>query len=128
LLHFHPHLPAHQLWQQGVAKGGEGADLGFVLIDFFADWCGPCQVMAPIIERIAQKYPKVKFAKINVDDAQEISTKYEISSIPCFVFFKDGEEVDRVIGGFGQDIFEEKNYVPVAQYCLIQSLKNQARH
>ena len=79
-----------------------------VIVDFFAEWCFPCTMMAPVIERLAQKNPKVKFAKINVDDAPILANKYEISSIPCLVFFKDGEEVDRVIGGVSEDLLDEK--------------------
>ncbi len=79
-----------------------------VIVDFFAVWCGPCVMMAPVIERLAQKNPKVKFCKINVDDAPKRSEEYEISSIPCLVFFKDGEEVDRIVGSLAEDLLKEK--------------------
>ena len=65
-------------------------------------------MMAPVIERLAEKNPSVKFAKINVDDAPKLSQEYEISSIPCIVFFQDGKEVDRLVGSQAQDIFQEK--------------------
>jgi thioredoxin 1 len=79
-----------------------------VIIDFFAEWCMPCVMMAPVFARLAEKYSQVKFAKINVDDAPKLSQEYEISSIPCIVFFKDGEEVDRIIGGVNEDVLIEK--------------------
>lgn len=79
-----------------------------VIVDFFATWCFPCTMMAPVFERLAEKNPSVKFAKIDVDDASDIANKYEISSIPCIVFFKEGKEVDRIVGNVSEDILEEK--------------------
>ena len=79
-----------------------------VIVDFFAEWCMPCIMMAPIIERLAKKNPKVRFCKINVDDAGKLATEYEISSIPCIVFFKDGKEVDRVVATVNEYILDEK--------------------
>ena len=79
-----------------------------IIVDFYADWCGPCQTMAPIFVRLAERNPKVKFCKINVDDAPKVSEQFEISSIPCIIFFKEGREVDRIIGSVSQDIFQEK--------------------
>ena len=78
------------------------------IVDFFAEWCMPCVVMGPVFQRLSEKYPQVKFAKINVDDASKVSGEYEISSIPCIVFFKDGEEVDRIVGGVSEDLLNEK--------------------
>lgn len=78
------------------------------IIDFFAEWCGPCVMMAPVIEKMAEKNPNVKFGKVDVDEANNLANQFEISSIPCIVFFKDGAEVDRVIGGIGEQILAEK--------------------
>ncbi len=71
-----------------------------VVVDFFAEWCMPCVMMSPILEETAEELgeDKVKFGKINVDEARETSMKYQISSIPCIVFLKDGKEVGRSIG------------------------------
>ena len=79
-----------------------------IIVDFFAEWCMPCVMMGPVFERVAEKSKSVKFCKINVDDAPKLSNQYEISSIPCIVFFKDGEEVDRVIGSLNEDLLQEK--------------------
>lgn len=81
-----------------------------LVVDFYAEWCMPCTMMAPIIESAAEKYSGrgIKFAKINVEDAPQLSEKYEISSIPCIIFFKDGKEIDRIKGSINEDELEEK--------------------
>ena len=79
-----------------------------VVVDFYADWCMPCLMLAPIIEELAERIKEVKFVKINVDDNQELASKYGISSIPCLVIFKDGQEVDRMVGGQSGEVIEDK--------------------
>jgi len=75
-----------------------GADMP-VLVDFYADWCGPCKMMAPNIERLAQAYKgKIKVGKINVDENTGIAVKYGIMSIPTVILFKNGEEAARHVG------------------------------
>ena len=70
-----------------------------VLIDFFATWCGPCKMIAPVIEEFAEKYEgKVKVGKVNVDEENELAMKYEIASIPTLVLFKDGKVANTKIG------------------------------
>ena len=69
-----------------------------VLVDFFADWCGPCKMLAPVLEELSTSNPEIDFYKINVDENQDIANAFEISSIPCLIIFKDGEEVDRAVG------------------------------
>lgn len=81
---------------------------GLVVIDFFADWCMPCVMMAPVIETLAEKNKDVKFAKVNVDDNSDLAQEYEISSIPCVVFFKQGKEIDRMIGAGSEEGLQEK--------------------
>jgi len=79
-----------------------------VIADFFAEWCMPCLMLAPIIEELAEKMPEVKFTKINVDDNQKLAQKYGVSPIPCLIIFKEGKEVDRIIGGHSAEDIEEK--------------------
>lgn len=80
-----------------------------VLIDFYADWCGPCKMMAPVVEKLAEKYEgKVKVGKVNSDDEPELAQMFQVMSIPNFVIIKDGKVVDRVIGAVPQQVLEEK--------------------
>ena len=69
-----------------------------VFVDFYAEWCGPCKMMAPILEQVSEETPDVKFAAIDVDDAERLAIQYGISSIPCMILFKNGEEADRIVG------------------------------
>jgi len=96
------------LKESDFAKAIEDKKYPLIIVDFYADWCGPCQMMAPILDRLAIRNPKVKFCKINVDDAPNLSDKFEVSSIPCIIFFKEGREVDRINNSVSQDIFQEK--------------------
>ena len=69
-----------------------------VLIDFYADWCGPCKMLSPVVEEVAQENTDIKVVKINVDNAQELAVKYQIMSIPTLVVVKRGNEVTRSVG------------------------------
>ncbi|MCI5538039.1 MAG: thioredoxin [Oscillospiraceae bacterium] len=70
-----------------------------VLVDFWATWCGPCRMIAPVIESIAEKFDgRIKVGKVNVDEEPEISLEYNIASIPTVMIFKNGEEVSKSIG------------------------------
>jgi len=79
-----------------------------VVVDFFAEWCMPCLMLSPVIEELADNMKKVKFVKINVDDNQELAGKYGVSSIPCLIIFKDGKDVDRIVGNQTGEKIEEK--------------------
>jgi len=69
-----------------------------VLIDFYADWCGPCKAYSPIVEAVASENEDIKVVKINVDDAQDLAIKYQVMSIPTTVVIKNGQEVNRAVG------------------------------
>ncbi len=69
-----------------------------VLVDFYADWCGPCKMLAPLVEQFAQENPQVKVCKINVDDQADLAMDYDVRSIPTLVVFKDGKEANRSVG------------------------------
>jgi len=69
-----------------------------VFIDFYATWCGPCKMIAPKIEQWAKEYPNVVTLKVDVDEAEEVALKYDISAMPTFKMFKKGAEVEAVVG------------------------------
>ena len=69
-----------------------------VLVDFWATWCGPCQMMGPVVEELAQENPDVKVCKVNVDEEMELAREYRVMSIPTFLVFKNGEVTGRTLG------------------------------
>ena len=82
---------------------------GTVAIDFFAQWCMPCLMMAPIFEEMSERFKgKIKFAKVNVDDNQELASKFKVMSIPTTIIFKEGKEVKRFIGAMQAEDLENK--------------------
>ncbi len=80
-----------------------------VFVDFYADWCGPCKMMSPVIDKLAEEYAgRIKVGKVNVDDDSELAVRYGIMSIPNMVFFKNGEVVDRVVGAIPKPQMQAK--------------------
>ncbi len=79
-----------------------------VLVDFWAPWCGPCQMVGPTIKELAEEVDTatMKIAKLNVDDGQAVAGKYEVLSIPTFIMFKEGKEVERLTGGLQKEELE----------------------
>ena len=73
-----------------------------LLVDFWAEWCGPCKSMHPIFTKMAKEYKQVRFARVNVDNAQDIAMKYGVQSIPTFIMFKNGEIVNQMVGAVGE--------------------------
>ena len=69
-----------------------------VLIDFYADWCGPCKMLSPIVDQVAEENEDIKVVKVNVDDAQDLAMKYQVMSIPTLVVIKEGKEINRSVG------------------------------
>ncbi len=72
------------------------------LVDFWAEWCGPCRSMHPVFTRLSKKFKKIRFARLNIDENPDIATKLGIQSIPIFIMFKNGQPVDRVVGAVGE--------------------------
>ncbi|HOO05344.1 MAG: thioredoxin [Ruminococcus sp.] len=78
-----------------------------VVADFYADWCGPCKALRPILEELSGEREDVKFVSVNIDDEDELADEYDVSSIPCVVVFKNGQEAARSIGIKPKDAIEE---------------------
>jgi len=99
----------------GVTELSNGKDFepftkqGLVLVDFWAEWCMPCIMMAPVMEELNERFKgKIKFGKINVDENQPLAHKFKIFSIPNFILFKDGKPIDQFIGAMPEEDFEDR--------------------
>ena len=89
-------------WEQEVLKSDTP-----VLVDFWAQWCGPCRMVAPVLDQIASEMDgKVRVAKLDVDSNQKIAYQFQVSSIPTFILFKDGQMADRMMGAMPKSAFE----------------------
>ena len=92
-----------ELWDNDVLK----SDLP-VLVDFWAEWCGPCKMVGPTVEQLSQTMAgKIKVAKLNVDENQEIAMKYGIRSIPSLILFKAGKEIARRVGAASKESYQK---------------------
>jgi thioredoxin len=80
---------------------------GVTFVDFWASWCGPCMMMAPVFEKVAEKYPNIKFLKYNTEENMQKAGELGISGIPCIVVFREGKEVERLVGFRPEPAFEE---------------------
>ncbi len=74
-----------------------------VLVDFYADWCGPCKMLSPIVDELSEEYSQYKFCKLNVDENEHLAAKYNVMSIPTLFVFKDGQVVNHSIGAIPKE-------------------------
>lgn len=87
----------------------EKTSKGFVVVDFFANWCGPCRMLSPILEEVKDELKdKVEIYKVNVDDEENLARQFGVMSIPCLFFFKNGEMVEKQVGLVNKDILVSK--------------------
>lgn len=90
-------------------KFEEFAKKGLVFVDFFAEWCMPCVMMAPIVEEVSEKFSgKIRFGKVNVAENESLARKFNVSSIPNFVLLKDGKVIENFVGAMEADELEDK--------------------
>lgn len=90
-------------WEPEVLRSSQ-----VVMVDFWAVWCGPCQMVAPIVEELAQEYNgKLKVMKLNTDEAPEVAGQYQIMSIPTILFFKNGQPVEKIVGARSKQQFKQ---------------------
>lgn len=80
---------------------------GKVLVDFFANWCGPCKMLSPILEELSEERSEFKIIKINVDECESLARQFGVMSIPTLILFKDGKEIDKKIGFMSKDDLNE---------------------
>ncbi len=79
-----------------------------VMVDFYADWCGPCRMVSPIVEELAGQYTgKIKVGKLNVDESSAVARKYNVMSIPTLLFVKNGQVVDQIVGALPKDKIQQ---------------------
>ncbi|MBQ6387456.1 MAG: thioredoxin [Ruminococcus sp.] len=78
-----------------------------VLADFYANWCGPCKMLRPVLEEISDERQDVKFVSVDIDEEDDLAEQFEVSAIPCVVLIKDGEEVNRSVGLVPREAIEE---------------------
>lgn len=93
-----------QSWDQEVLKGKD-----LVMVDFWAVWCGPCRVIAPVVDELAQEYEgRLRVLKLNTDENPDVASRYQIMGIPTLLFFKDGKPVDKIVGAAAKKQFKDK--------------------
>lgn len=80
---------------------------GTVLIDFWADWCGPCRMMSPIIDEVSAAHPQVKVGKVNIDEEKDLALQYDITTIPTLMVFKNGEKIRESVGLISKKAVED---------------------
>jgi len=91
-------------WEKEVLKNP-----GLVMVDFWAVWCGPCRVIAPVVDELAQEYDgRLRVVKLNTDENPDVASRYQIMGIPTLLFFKDGKPVDKIVGAAAKKQFKDK--------------------
>ncbi len=80
---------------------------GRVLVDFYAVWCGPCKMLAPIVEKVAEEHPEIALVRVNVDEAPDLAARFGIASIPTLFYFKNGETKNSLVGYVDEDTVKQ---------------------
>ena len=93
---------------ENIEKYNELMSKDTAVIDFYADWCGPCRMLAPIVEQLSNEHPEFNLFKLNVDDFADLAEKHNVQSVPTIIYFKNGIEVDRSSGFMAVDVLKER--------------------
>lgn len=89
-------------------RGAVEEDKGVVVVDFFATWCGPCKMLAPVFESVSEEVSDAKFVKVDIDESLELAQKFGISTVPTMMIFKDGKVVDKLVGFMPKESLKSK--------------------
>ncbi|CEN24452.1 thioredoxin [[Clostridium] sordellii] len=92
----------------GNFRGAVEEDKGVVVVDFFATWCGPCKMLAPVFESVSEELSNAKFVKVDIDESLELAQKFGISTVPTMMIFKDGKVVDKLVGFMPKESLKSK--------------------
>jgi thioredoxin 1 len=92
----------------GSFRGAVEENKGVVVVDFFATWCGPCKMLAPVFESVSEEINDAKFVKVDIDESLELAQKFGISTVPTMMIFKDGKVVDTLVGFMPKDNLKAK--------------------
>ncbi|CEK33077.1 thioredoxin [Paraclostridium sordellii] len=92
----------------GNFRGAVEEDKGVVVVDFFATWCGPCKMLAPVFESVSEEVSNAKFVKVDIDESLELAQKFGISTVPTMMIFKDGKVVDKLVGFMPKESLKSK--------------------
>ncbi|EQK46457.1 thioredoxin [[Clostridium] bifermentans ATCC 19299] len=92
----------------GTFRGAVEDNQGVVVVDFFATWCGPCKMLAPVFESVSEELNNAKFVKVDIDESLELAQKFGISTVPTMMIFKDGKVVDKLVGFMPKESLKAK--------------------
>lgn len=92
----------------GSFRGAVEENKGVVVVDFFATWCGPCKMLAPVFESVSEELNDAKFVKVDIDESLELAQKFGISTVPTMMIFKDGKVVDKLVGFMPKESLKNK--------------------
>ncbi|XP_024360500.1 thioredoxin H4-1 isoform X1 [Physcomitrium patens] len=98
---------SRRAWQSKVSEANAARKV--IVVDFTASWCGPCKLMAPVFAELSRRFGQLIFVKVDVDEVQEVAAEYDVRAMPTFLFIKDGQQIDKVVGADRNDLERKCN-------------------